>query len=239
MRHLKAGKRLGVTTAHRRAMMRNLVTSLLENEQITCTLTRAKELRKPLDKMITLGKRGDLHARRQALTFVKSKNAMSTLFGELAERYQERNGGYSRIIKIANRRLGDGAQMAIVQLLDGPNDVLSTLKKKSTPKQAKSSDTILSEVSQQLSTETDQGITEDKISEATLETHEARSQVEAVQEKEDSEDVTYQVETVQEKEDSEDTASQVVTEQEQESSKDKQSQTEESIFKRFLKKFRW
>ncbi len=129
--------------------------------------------------------------------------------------------------------------MAIVQLLDGPNDLLSTRKKKSTPKQAKSSDTILSEVSQQLSTETDQGITEDKISEVTSETREERSQVEAVQEKEDSEDLIEQVETVQEKEDSEDTASQVVTEQEQESSEDKQSQTEESVFKRFLKKFRW
>ncbi len=169
MRHLKAGRRLGVTTAHRRAMMRNLVTSLVENEQITCTLARAKELRKPLDKMITLGKRGDLHARRQALKFVKSKKAMAALFGELAERYEERNGGYSRIIKMATRRLGDGAQIAIVQLLDGPNDLLSEQKKKSPRKGSKSSDTLLAEVSQQISSETDQGTTEEKTAEETTE----------------------------------------------------------------------
>lgn len=153
MRHLKAGRRLGVTTAHRRAMMRNLVTSLVEHEQIKCTLARAKELRKPLDKMITLGKRGDLHARRQALKFVKSKEAMAALFGELAERYKDRNGGYSRIIKLGARRLGDGAEMVIIQLIDGPNDVLSEVKKKSSQKQSKPSKDILQEVSQEISTE--------------------------------------------------------------------------------------
>ena len=94
MRHLKAGNRLGVTTAHRLAMMRNMVTSIIENGQIICTLARAKEVRKPLDKMIGLGKRGTLHSRRQALRFVKSKEAMTQLFGDLAERYKDRNGGY-------------------------------------------------------------------------------------------------------------------------------------------------
>ena len=86
MRHLKAGNRLGVTTAHRLAMMRNMVTSIIENGQITCTLSRAKEVRKPLEKMIGLGKRGTLHSRRQALRFVKSKESMVQLFGDLAER---------------------------------------------------------------------------------------------------------------------------------------------------------
>ena len=117
MRHLKAGNRLGVTTAHRLAMMRNMVTSIIENGQITCTLARAKEVRKPLEKMIGLGKRGTLHSRRQALRFVKSKEAMTQLFDELAERYKDRNGGYCRIIKLGKNRLGDNSEMAIIQLL--------------------------------------------------------------------------------------------------------------------------
>ena len=100
MRHLKAGRRLGVTTSHRRAMMRNMVTSILEKGEIRCTLARAKEVRKPLEKMITLAKRGDLHARRQALSFVKSKEAMSQLFDELSERYSDRQGGYLSLIHI-------------------------------------------------------------------------------------------------------------------------------------------
>ena len=165
MRHLKAGRRLGVTTAHRRAMMRNMVTSLVEHEQIKCTLARAKELRKPLDKMITLGKRGDLHSRRQALKFVKSKKAMIALFGELAERYKNRNGGYSRIIKLAPRRLGDGAEMVIMQLIDGPKDVLSEAKKKHSPKKSKPRNEILQEVSQEISTETNPQLTDEALSE--------------------------------------------------------------------------
>ena len=121
MRHLKSGRALGVTPAHRRAMMRNLVTSVLEHERITTTLARAKELRGPLEKMITLGKRGDLAARRRALRFVKSKDAMKHLFGDFAERYANRQGGYSRIITLSERR-GDGALMAIVVLVDSPAD---------------------------------------------------------------------------------------------------------------------
>ena len=134
MRHLKTGNRLGMTTAHRRAVMRNMVTSILENGQITCTLARAKEVRKPLEKMISWGKRGDLHARRHALRFVKSKEAISILFGELADRYKDRQGGYSRIIKLGKTRLGDNSEMAIVQLLDSDKDVLSSLKSKSSKK---------------------------------------------------------------------------------------------------------
>ena len=137
MRHLKAGRRLGMTTAHRRAMMRNLVTSILEKGQVTCTLARAKEVRKPLEKMITLAKQGDLHSRRQALRFIKSKEAMAQLFGELGNRFSERQGGYSRIIKLGRTRLGDNADMAIVQLIGSENDQLSSLKKKSTKKKMK------------------------------------------------------------------------------------------------------
>lgn len=124
MRHQKAGRALGVTPAHRRAMLRNLVTSLLEHQQIKTTITRAKEMRTPLDKMITLGKKGDLPARRRALSFVKSKQAMANLFGEFAERYKERNGGYSRIIPLGPRR-GDGADMAMIVLVDSPDDPLA------------------------------------------------------------------------------------------------------------------
>jgi len=128
MRHLKSGRALGVKPAHRRAMMRNLVTSLLEHEQITTTVARAKEMRAPLDNMITLGKKGDLAARRRALSFVKTKQAMRRLFDELPERYAERPGGYSRILRVGVRK-GDGAQMALIQLVDAPNDALAHAEK--------------------------------------------------------------------------------------------------------------
>ncbi len=117
MRHLKAGKRLGVTTSHRKAMMRNLVTSLLEHGEIKTTITRAKEMRKYFDKMIGLGKRNNLHARRQAISFIKSKEVVNKLFEEYGPLYSERNGGYTRIYKIG-RRLGDNAQMALIQMVD-------------------------------------------------------------------------------------------------------------------------
>ncbi len=155
MRHLKAGNRLGVTTAHRRAMMRNMVTSILENGQVTCTLARAKAVRKPLEKMISWGKQGDLHARRQALRFVKSKEAMSQLFEDLAERYKDRQGGYCRIIKLGKNRLGDNSEMAIVQLLGSEADQLSSLKSKSSKKKQpkKKDSTVLKEVSEEVQTE--------------------------------------------------------------------------------------
>ena len=117
MRHLKAGKRLGVTTSHRKAMMRNLVTSLLEHGEIKTTITRAKEMRKYFDKMIGLGKRNDLHARRQALAFIKSKDVVKKLFDEYGSLYADRNGGYTRIFRIG-RRLGDNAEMALIQMVD-------------------------------------------------------------------------------------------------------------------------
>ena len=152
MRHLKAGNRLGVTTAHRLAMMRNMVTSIIENGQITCTLARAKEVRKPLEKMIGLGKRGTLHSRRQALRFVKSKEAMVQLFGDLAERYKDRDGGYCRIIKLGKNRLGDNSEMAIIQLLGSEGDKLSELKtqKGAKKKQKKKESTVLKEVSEEI-----------------------------------------------------------------------------------------
>ena len=117
MRHRKAGRRLGRTTSHRRAMVRNMVTSVLGEERIVTTTPKAKEVRKVVDKMITLGKRGDLHARRQALSFIQDKNVVAKLFNELGPEYADRNGGYTRIIQTGNRR-GDCAAMAILELVN-------------------------------------------------------------------------------------------------------------------------
>lgn len=117
MRHNKTGRRLGRNSSHRLAMMRNLVTSLLEHEKITTTDCRAKELRKVTEKMITLGKRGDIHARRQALQVVRDRKVVAKLFDRLAPRYQDRPGGYTRIIKLGNR-LGDNASQSIIELVE-------------------------------------------------------------------------------------------------------------------------
>ncbi len=117
MRHRKTGRRLGRTTSHRLAMVRNMVTSLLDHERIVTTTPKAKEIRKVADKMITLAKRGDLHARRQALSFIQDKNVVAKLFDELGPEYKDRPGGYTRIIQTGNR-LGDAAPMAILELVN-------------------------------------------------------------------------------------------------------------------------
>ena len=117
MRHRKAGRRLGRTTSHRLAMVRNMVTSLLDHERIVTTTPKAKEVRKVADKMITLGKRGDLHARRQALSLVRDKSVVAKLFSKLRDEYMDRNGGYTRIIQTGNRA-GDAAPMAILELVN-------------------------------------------------------------------------------------------------------------------------
>jgi large subunit ribosomal protein L17 len=98
-------------------MVRNMVTSVLDEERIVTTTPKAKEVRKVVDKMITLGKRGDLHARRQALSFIQDKNVVAKLFNELGPEYADRNGGYTRIIQTGNRR-GDCAPMAILELVN-------------------------------------------------------------------------------------------------------------------------
>jgi large subunit ribosomal protein L17 len=149
MRHLKSGRALDVKPAHRRAIMRNAVTSVLEHEQIRTTLAKAKELRKPLDHMITLGKRGDLSARRQALSFVESKEAMKKLFGELAERYKERKGGFSRILPLGPRR-GDGAPLAMMMLVDSPGDPFSEAKKPKRKTPARRAKKTLDEVAEKV-----------------------------------------------------------------------------------------
>ena len=117
MNHRKTGRKLGRTSAHRKALFRNMVTSLLEHEQIRTTDAKAKELRGVAERMITLGKKGTLHARRRALRTIRSKDVASKVFGELADRYRERPGGYTRVIKLGQRP-GDAAPMAIIELVD-------------------------------------------------------------------------------------------------------------------------
>ena len=116
MHHGKAGSKLGRTSSHKEAMLRNMVTSVVKYESIRTTDMKAKELRKLADKMITLGKRGDLHARRQALAVVRDKAMVSKLFGELAERYRNRAGGYTRIVKVGYR-FGDNAPVSILEYI--------------------------------------------------------------------------------------------------------------------------
>lgn len=117
MRHGVAGRKLGVTSAHRQAMFRNMAVALIKHEQITTTLPKAKELRPVAEKLITLGKRGGLHARRLAHAKLRDEKIVSKLFDTLAERYRTRAGGYTRVLK-AGVRYGDAADMAIIELVD-------------------------------------------------------------------------------------------------------------------------
>ena len=117
MRHRIAGRKLGVTTSHRTAMFRNMATSLLKHEQITTTLPKAKELRPYVERIITLGKRGGLHARRQAYAQIMDEKVVDKLFTTIADRYRARQGGYTRVLK-AGIRYGDAAPMAVIELVD-------------------------------------------------------------------------------------------------------------------------
>jgi len=114
MRHGKSGRKLGRTSSHRNAMLRNMVTSFLRYESVKTTDARAKELRKIAEKMITLGKRGDVHARRQALAVIRDRDVVTKIFSEFAQRYRDRSGGYTRIIK-AGYREGDSAPISIIE----------------------------------------------------------------------------------------------------------------------------
>jgi large subunit ribosomal protein L17 len=118
VRHRKRHGKLGRNSAHRKALLRNLVTSLLDQERIETTDAKAKELRRVADRMITLGKRGSLHARRQALSVIRSKQVTEKVFGELADRFRERPGGYTRVLKV-RWRTGDAAPMSIIELVEG------------------------------------------------------------------------------------------------------------------------
>ena len=117
MRHGVAGRKLNVTSTHRQAMFRNMAVALLKHEQITTTLPKAKELRPVAEKLITLGKRGGLHARRLAHAQLRDEVIVTKLFGALADRYKARAGGYCRVLK-AGVRYGDAADMAVIELVD-------------------------------------------------------------------------------------------------------------------------
>ena len=121
MRHRLSGRKLNRTSAHRKAMFRNMAVALLKHEQIKTTLPKAKELRGIVDRLVTLGKRGTLHTRRQAFSFLRDDGAVSKLFSALAERYKDRSGGYTRVLK-AGYRYGDNAPMAVIELVDRDQD---------------------------------------------------------------------------------------------------------------------
>jgi large subunit ribosomal protein L17 len=133
MRHRKAGVKLNRTSSHRKAMFRNMVTSLLKHEKIQTTDSKAKALRAWIDHVITLAKRGDLHARRQALSIVREKNVVHKLFAEAIEKFGGRDGGYTRIIKVG-RRPGDAAPVSMMELITSEESA----KKKSTKKKEQS-----------------------------------------------------------------------------------------------------
>lgn len=134
MRHAKYGGKLNRTSSHRKAMLRNLVTSLLEHERVETTDAKAKEVRRLADRMITLGKRGDLHARRQALSVIREREVAAKVFGELADRFRERPGGYTRVLK-SRIRPGDAASLSIVELVEAMEKP-EPAKKKATKKKA-------------------------------------------------------------------------------------------------------
>jgi len=127
MRHNKSGRRLGRTTSHRVAMFRNMVTSFLTHERIVTTDAKAKELRPIAEKMITLGKKGDLHAIRQAASYIRDKGTVTKLFSAIAPRYKERSGGYTRIIKLGIRP-GDAAPLSVIELVE--EEIIKKVPKK-------------------------------------------------------------------------------------------------------------
>lgn len=124
MRHRKSGRKLGRRSEHRTAMLRNIVTSLLDMERIVTTVPKAKEVRRVAEQMITLGKRGDLHARRQAMAYIRSKEVVAKLFDQLSSQYADRQGGYTRIIR-TGFRAGNAAPMAILELVEYKENVVT------------------------------------------------------------------------------------------------------------------
>ena len=134
MRHLVSGRKLNRTASHRRAMLSNLAVSILEKERVTTTLVKAKEVRGVVERLITYGKKGDLHAIRTAARRINNKTVLKKLFDDIAPSYKEREGGYTRIIKLGERK-GDNASMSIIELVGrGSADAVRKSKKKSKAK---------------------------------------------------------------------------------------------------------
>ena len=131
MRHSVDGRKFGRNTSHRNAMFRNMANSVIEKEQIVTTIQKAKEVRRVVDRLITLAKKDNLASRRLAFDRTRNRGVVTKLFGELITRYKARNGGYTRVLKLSERRWGDAAEMAILELVDHPK-----LDRKRKPKQA-------------------------------------------------------------------------------------------------------
>ncbi len=136
MRHRKAGNKLGRNTSHRRALLRNLVTSVVVEDRVETTLAKAKAVRPLIEKMITLGKRGDVHSRRQAAAFLMTPESVSRLFATVAPRYGERNGGYLRIVHTGFRK-GDGGEKAVLELLGAEQELGEKQQKRAEAKARK------------------------------------------------------------------------------------------------------
>ena len=129
MRHRKGGFKLGRNTSHRRALLRNLVTSVILNDRIQTTITKCKASRPLIEKMVTLGKNGSVHARRQALAYLMTPESVDRLFKTVAPRYATRNGGYTRIVRIGKRQ-GDNAEVAYIELLDAEQELNAKAQKR-------------------------------------------------------------------------------------------------------------
>ena len=139
MRHRNAGFKLGRNTGHRRALLRNLTTSVIIEDRVETTITKAKAVRPHVEKMITLGKKGDLHARRQALAFLQTDTAVKRLFETVAPRYGDRNGGYLRIVRTGFQK-GDGAEKAFIELLGAEKQLEQKARKRADIKAKKRAD---------------------------------------------------------------------------------------------------
>jgi large subunit ribosomal protein L17 len=139
MRHRNAGFKLGRNTSHRRALLRNLVTSIIIEDRIETTVAKAKAVRPLVEKMITLGKKGDLHSRRQALAFLMTDDSVKRLFDTVAPRYGDRQGGYLRIVKTGFQK-GDGAEKAFIELLGAEKQLDEKREKRAEVKAKKRAD---------------------------------------------------------------------------------------------------
>ena len=139
MRHRNAGFKLGRNTSHRRALLRNLTTSVIIEDRVETTLTKAKAVRPLVEKMITLGKKGDLHSRRQALSFLMTDKSVERLFDTVAERYKDRQGGYLRIVRTGFRK-GDGGEKAFIELLGAEKQLDAKRQKRDEIKAKKRAD---------------------------------------------------------------------------------------------------
>ena len=177
MRHKVHTFKIGRTGAHRKAMLANMVSSLIEHGQIKTTITKAKEARRVADKMVTLGKKGDLHRRRLAVSKLRDKTAVKKLFDEIAPQYTERDGGYTRIIKLG-RRAGDAAEMCILQFVENDDAV----KKAGKPAKAKKAKAPEAEKAPEATEEVAEEVKAEETAEETVEEPKAE-EAKAVEEK--------------------------------------------------------